>query len=76
MFGIDWDGPPVHDDEEDTVVVPVTPTPLLPEEFSLLQTLIDPSQPCDDFGIAMYTATREYVRDVLSHRIPISQPVL
>ena len=68
MFGIDWEGRPVQDDGDAVVNVPDTLCPLLPRELALLQTLVDPLQPCDDFGITMYGATREFVTDVLSQR--------
>ena len=67
MYGLDWDGPPVHE-ANDTVTVPDTLSPLLPHEISLLQTLIDPLQPCDDLGVSMYGATRQFVRDIVDQR--------
>lgn len=68
IFGVDWGAPPALDDGEQRVVVPDTPCALLPHEFSLLKSLINPLRTCDDFGIAMYCATRAFVSDVLSER--------
>ena len=68
MFGIDWEGPPAEDNNQDMVTIPDTPSPLLPNEFDLLRTLIHPLHPCDDLGISMYCATREFVRDVIAER--------
>lgn len=57
---MDWEGPPADDDDDDEHRV------IFPDTAST--TLVDPLHPCNDFGISMYCATRDFVRGVLSER--------
>ena len=43
--------------------MPEVPSFLSDSELSLLQTLIDPLQECDDFGKRLYVAARQIVRE-------------
>lgn len=65
-YGIDWTGPAGFADEaEERVVVPETPNYLSAEQLSLIKTLVNPLQQCDDYGKGLYVATRQLVREVL-----------
>ena len=60
FVGVDWEGPPVNH-EESRVTVPDTTCLLSTTELLLLNTLI---APCDDFGVSIYLAAREFLCDL------------
>ena len=62
-FGIDWNGPMVIQVQEQ-VNVPNTPCPLQDEDLEQLKTLVDPMLTCDDYGVVLYIAAREFVQNV------------
>ena len=62
-FGIDWNGPMVTQVQEQ-VNVPNTPCPLQDEDLEQLKTLVDPMLTCDDYGVVLYIAAREFVQNV------------
>ena len=69
-YGIDWFGPTAEDEDRvEQVIVPRIPDLLGDSELSVLQTVIDPLQQCDDYGRAMYIATNSLVRDMIDRRI-------
>lgn len=73
-YGIDWTGPAGFADEaEERVVVPETPNYLSAEQLSLIKTLVNPLQQCDDYGKGLYVATRQLVREVLDCQIVMDQ---
>ena len=57
-YGIDWSGPVPDCVVGERVVVPDTPKPLSTSQLSILETLVDPLDHCDDFGKKLYVATR------------------
>ena len=64
-YGIDWFGPvPDRSSENEQVVVPEIPNLLRDSQLSFLQTQVDPLQKCDDYGRALYIATRELVHEM------------
>ena len=50
---------------QDRVTVPEIPICLDDSQLSLLKILVDPLQPCDDFGRGHYVAARQLVREML-----------
>ena len=67
-YGIDWQGPAVcSEDELERVVVPGIPSYLDPSQLSFLKTVVNPLEHCDDHGRNFYVATRQLVREILSH---------
>ena len=72
-FGIDWNGPPVIENDHEntsTVEVPNVFCPLDPEEMAILHSLFDPLEDTnqdDDMGIELYIATREFVKHCLNY---------
>ncbi len=65
-FGIDWSGSAVLEEDLTTVEVPSTVSPLQPHEVDVLQAFIDPMSECEDFGVHLYAATKQFVQEVLS----------
>ena len=62
-FGIDWNGPIVTQVNEQ-VVVPITHCPLQNEELEQLKSLVNPMVTCDDYGVVLYIAAREFIRNL------------
>lgn len=61
-YGIDWDGPCVADVADNTgVQVPPTASPLSDHQMEQLKELVDPMLPCDDHGVTLYSAVKEFV---------------
>ena len=59
-------GPILTDtDAAEQVTVPDIPNFLNSCQLSLLQTIIDPLQQCDDYGKSIYIATRQLVRQMI-----------
>ena len=57
-FGIDWDGPsPYDDDDDNTVEIPDTDTPISDLDYDALQQAIDPLASNDSFSIDLFTST-------------------
>ena len=58
----------LHDDNEasDRVIVPDIPTFLDAPQLSILKTIVDPLESCDDNGKSYYIATRQLVREMLA----------
>ena len=48
---------------QEDVSVPPTSSPLSDEQFQQLQQLVDPLVPCDDHGILLYNAAREFIKN-------------
>lgn len=62
-FGIDWNGPVVAQvQEEHVVTVPNTSCPLNEESLEQLKTLVNPLVDCDDHGVILYIAAKEFVQ--------------
>ena len=63
-YGIDWDGPlPCEADiDVESVVVPVTNTPLSQEEYHQLSLRINPQRESNSYGIDIYLEVKEFVR--------------
>ena len=59
-YGIDWDGPPPMD-VDDQIIVPPTTCPLSTTEMAELQSLYDPLSPSDDFAITIYLNVLQFV---------------
>ena len=59
-YGIDWQGPAVVGLAE-KVDVPATSIPLNEQQLETLYHSVNPSVPCEDHGITMYTAVRAFV---------------
>ena len=49
-YGIDMSGPVCLADDSERVVVPEVPSILNDTQVSLLHSLVDPLEPCDDCG--------------------------
>lgn len=62
-YGIDLSGPSCIDTDNERVIVPEVPSILNDSELSLLQTLVNPLEQCDDYGRGFYVAARQIVRD-------------
>ena len=45
--------------------MPTTLCPLSDEQFEVLKQLVDPLVPCDDHGIILYMAVREFITNVM-----------
>lgn len=66
MFGIDW-----HDyavPQEAAVEVPLTDCILQPNELENLQMAINPMAECDDLGVGLYAATKQFVQLCIAQR--------
>lgn len=61
-YGIDWCGPTSAEESENHVNVPEVPSYLDTHQLSFLKSLMDPLQPCDDYGKRFYVLTRQLVR--------------
>ena len=63
-YGIDWDGPLPCEAEMDveSIVVPVTNTPLSQEEYHQLSLCINPLRESNSYGIDIYLEVKEFVR--------------
>ena len=68
-YGIDWDGPTFRgeDDAGDGVIVPEVPIYLDSSQLSILKTIVNPLEECDDYGRSYFVATRQLVREMLTH---------
>uniref|UniRef100_A0A1X7TW60 Uncharacterized protein n=1 Tax=Amphimedon queenslandica TaxID=400682 RepID=A0A1X7TW60_AMPQE len=58
-YGVDWDGPAVLDNED--ITVPPENCPLSEEQLALLKQSVDPLQDCEDYGVPLYVAVRNFV---------------
>ena len=62
LFGIDWNGPITHD--EDDVIVPETFCPLMDDhDVEELTNTILPSAPSINHGIDLYLATLSFIEN-------------
>lgn len=59
-YGIDWEGPSPHDDQE-IVEVEDAVNPLEDADYTTLKQQIDPHQHDDAYGINLYIATHNFV---------------
>ena len=58
---MDWDGPPPLDgDDSNTVLVPVTTSPLSLRDMEELQSLYNPLTSSDDFAVDVYVNVLEF----------------
>ena len=64
-YGIDMPGPVCLADSE-RVLVPEVPSILNDTQVSLLHSLVDPLEPCDDCGKGYYITARQIVRDSIT----------
>lgn len=64
-YGIDWSGPSSSEEAENRVVVPEVPSYLEPCQLSYLKSLVNPCEPCDDWGKGFYLAVRLLVREII-----------
>ena len=62
-YGIDRDGPISFDDDADQVNVPNHPCPITEEQYRHLQSTISPLDTSEDYGIELYNAAVELVRN-------------
>ena len=62
-YGIDWDSPSGVDDEG-IVEIPETECPLTGPQFEELKHQLNPLEPCDDYGISLYTAAKAFVDNI------------
>ena len=61
-FGIDWDGPiPQVDDNDSSVVVDPPRSPLSQQELMELTEFINPTEPCQDYGLNLYMDCLDFV---------------
>ena len=63
-FGVDWEGPMPHPDDEgvcDTVVVPEIDCPLDSYSFDELDDTIQPLAETTNYGIDLYEKTLDFV---------------
>lgn len=65
MYGVDWDGPAVVENDDIRVEVPHTPTPLSLEHMATLERIVDPLEECEDHGVSLYNITRTFVNACL-----------
>ena len=61
-YGIDLSGPVCLADDSERVM-PEVPSILNDTQVSLLRSLVDPLEPCDDCGKGYYITARQIVRD-------------
>ena len=61
-YGVDWDGPPPSDgdNETDIVEVPVIICPLSQTDMEELKTLYSPLTASDDYAIDLYVNVLEF----------------
>ncbi len=64
-FG-DCNGSAVLEEDITTVEVPSAFSPLQPHEVDVVRSFIDPMSECEDFGVCLYAATKQFVQEVLS----------
>ena len=64
-FGTDPNGPLPADDGVTTVVVPDTACPLSDEQLDEFQSSFDALTPCDDFGVSIFLAAKEKLKELL-----------
>ena len=65
-YGVDMSGPVCLADDSERVVVPEVPSILNDTQVSLLHSLVDPLEPCDDCGKGYYITARLIVRDSIT----------
>ena len=62
-YGIDWDSPSGVDNDG-IVEIPETESPLTDPQFEELKQQLYPLEPCDDYGISLYTAAKAFVANI------------
>ena len=65
-YGIDLSGPVCLADDSERVVVPEVPSILNDTQVSLLRSLVNPLESCDDCGKGYYITARQIVRDSIA----------
>lgn len=58
-FGIDWDE--LTTDDDVTIEIPETESPLSDADYEALTHSIDPCAPSDSYGIDLFASTLEFV---------------
>ena len=52
-------------DDEGIVEIPETECPLTGPQFEELKHQLNPLEPCDDYGISLYTAAKAFVDNIV-----------
>ena len=61
MYGVDWDGPPSTEDDEQQVTVPSITCPLTDDDLHRMQESINPLAFSSNFGIDLFATTLDFV---------------
>ena len=60
MFGVDWNGP-LPSSSTNCVIVEPPPSPLSQQDFRQLCHLINPLDPCQDYGIQLFLDCVDFI---------------
>ena len=65
QYGIDWDGPPLHNStehERNGIVVQRIPCPLNRAQLQVLKETVDPCAESSAFGSDLYLKTADFIK--------------
>ena len=63
-FGVDWGSPITESGVDSEIHVPSTQLPVDESSHDMLKELIDPLQPCSDYGIDFFNASVQFIQSI------------